>query len=123
MQHHLCLVLRQPSLVHVVWIQQLTEGKYGAPTDKYKIYNNKGKLRSPYRLYDEVIMNIFSLSEHLKKAKQEREKLEEAKKEWMAGISHDLKTPLSYITGYSTLLLEKEYSWTEDEKDLLHSRD
>lgn len=98
------------------WIQQLTEGKYEIPTDKYKVFTKKEKLRNPYRLYDEVIENIYSLSQHLQKAERERVKLEEAKKDWISGISHDLKTPLTYITGYSALLLNEEYKWTEEEK-------
>ncbi|MGP7816117.1 sensor histidine kinase [Niallia sp. 01092] len=99
------------------WIQLLTQGKYEAPFNKSKIYTRKGKLRKPYRLYEEVIINIHSLAEHLKQAEQERMKMEELKKDWMAGISHDLKTPLTYITGYSALLLNKEYVWTEEEKN------
>lgn len=98
------------------WIQQLTQGKYEPPSSKNNVYTKKNKLRQRYKLYEEVIINIHSLAEHLKKAENERIKLEELKKDWMAGISHDLKTPLTYIVGYSTLLLNEEYSWTEEEK-------
>lgn len=100
----------------MTWIQQLTQGKYIDPPQKEKAFTKKGTLRKHYQLYKEVIFNIFSLSEHLKQAEQDREKIEEIKKDWIAGISHDLKTPLTYITGYSSLLLNQDYSWTENEK-------
>lgn len=38
------------------------------------------------------------------------------KREWIAGISHDLKTPLTYIKGYSTMLLSPDYDWEKEEK-------
>ena len=31
------------------------------------------------------------------------------------GISHDLKTPLTYIKGYSALLLNEQYEWSKEE--------
>ncbi|OEH94432.1 sensor histidine kinase [Bacillus solimangrovi] len=98
------------------WIQQLTYGKYEPPYTKWNVYTKKNKLRLRYKLYEEVIVNIHSLAEHLKRAEIDRQKLDESKRDWMAGISHDLKTPLTYITGYSALLLNEEYSWTEEEK-------
>jgi signal transduction histidine kinase len=50
----------------------------------------------------------------------ERKKLEEMRKEWTAGVTHDLKTPLSYIQGYSTMLLSDEHQWTiEDQKKFI----
>lgn len=32
------------------------------------------------------------------------------------GVTHDLKTPLSYISGYSDILLSDEHEWSADEK-------
>ncbi|WP_374017377.1 histidine kinase dimerization/phospho-acceptor domain-containing protein [Paenibacillus thiaminolyticus] len=45
----------------------------------------------------------------------ERTKIEQAKQDWIAGIIHDLKTPSTYIKGYSTRLLNEEYEWSKEE--------
>ncbi|MGQ3477167.1 sensor histidine kinase [Paenibacillus sp. TY11] len=99
------------------WIDNLTKGKYEAPiTRKNKVYTQKQKLRRPYRLYKEVIDNIHILSDSLQQAELERKNMEESKRDWIAGISHDLKTPLTYITGYTTLLMNDEYTWSAEEQ-------
>jgi len=97
------------------WIHQLSQENYKQPVGLSKIYTRKGKLRMRYMLYQEVLQHLQSLSGKLKAAEAEREKVEQAKQEWIAGISHDLKTPLTYITGYSTLLLNQQYDWSKDE--------
>lgn len=97
------------------WIYQLSQENYTQPVGLSKIYTRKGKLRMRYMLYQEVLQHLQSLSGKLKAAETEREKVEQAKQEWIAGISHDLKTPLTYITGYSTLLLNDQYDWTKEE--------
>ncbi|WP_167396030.1 sensor histidine kinase [Lysinibacillus parviboronicapiens] len=97
------------------WIHQLSQENYTQPAGLSKIYARKGKLRMRYMLYQEVLQYLQSLSEKLKAAETEREKVEQAKQEWIAGISHDLKTPLTYITGYSTLLLNDQYEWSKEE--------
>lgn len=99
----------------MTWIQQLFEEKYTQPNGLTKIYNRKGKLHMRYLLYQEVLQHLQSLSGKLKAAETEREEVEKAKQEWIAGISHDLKTPLTYITGYSTLLLNDQYEWSKEE--------
>ncbi|WP_419393013.1 sensor histidine kinase [Cytobacillus praedii] len=69
-----------------------------------------------YRLYQEVITQLSDLRLRLEKAKDEREQVEEAKRDWIAGVSHDLKTPLTYIKGYSKLLLSPDYNWSKEEQ-------
>nr|WP_302328371.1 histidine kinase dimerization/phospho-acceptor domain-containing protein [Clostridioides difficile] len=69
-------------------------------------------------MYKEVIVNIKSLGNKLQETEIEREKLEVAKTDWLAGVSHDLKTPLSYITGYSSLTLNKNHSFSEEERTI-----
>jgi len=77
------------------WIHQLSQENYTQPVGLSKIYTRKGKLRMRYMLYQEVLQHLQSLSGKLKAAETEREKVEQAKQEWIAGISHDLKTPLT----------------------------
>ncbi len=104
----------------LVFILSITErlslGEYNISDMEQKLYNSKGKLKKRYRLYKMAIDNLRSLSVALQSAKAEHEELAEAKKKWISGISHDLKTPLSYIVGYSALLTNKDYSFDENER-------
>ena len=52
--------------------------------------------------------NASSNERQIKHAEQLRE-------EWITGLSHDLKTPLSSIYGYSTMLASEDYEWTKEE--------
>lgn len=54
---------------------------------------------------------LSELTSTLQRNKAERELLEKTREEWMAGVSHDLKTPLSVIKGYTVLLSSNEYEW------------
>ncbi|MED4402290.1 HAMP domain-containing sensor histidine kinase [Metabacillus fastidiosus] len=99
----------------MIWIHQLSQENYEPPVSLQKIYNRKGKLHFRYLLYKEVLQHLQSLAVKLQASEIERERIENAKQEWIAGISHDLKTPLTYITGYSTLLLNDQYEWSKEE--------
>lgn len=57
-------------------------------------------------LYKDVFKSLQQMSQALKAAEQEREKIENMREEWITNISHDLKTPLSSIRGYGELLYE-----------------
>lgn len=98
------------------WIASLSGGNFEPPPAAQSIFKRNQKLKSRSRLYSELIVNIESLSASLKQSELERRKLEDNKKDWVVGISHDLKTPLTYVTGYSALLLNEEYSWNADEQ-------
>src|SRR5690625_7697790 len=80
------------------------------------MYTRQGKLKMQYRLYQEVFTQLEDMRLQLDKAKVERAQVEIANRDWMAGISHDLKTPLTYIKGYSTLLLNLDYNWSNEEQ-------
>lgn len=68
------------------------------------------------RLYREVYANLESLSETLRENEYKRKEFEQLRQDWAAGITHDLKTPLSYISGYTDMLLSDEHKWSIDEK-------
>ncbi|UGB28920.1 sensor histidine kinase [Metabacillus sp. B2-18] len=53
------------------------------------------------------------LNEDLKRLMEEKEQLEESKKRMLADLSHDLKTPMTTIQGYSKALYEE---FVEDEE-------
>lgn len=109
-------------LVHVLsLIRDLSSGSEHLSRIDGILYKKNGRLKPSYFLYRELIADIYNLSHYLDSAKRQREKLELAKSNWIAGVSHDLKTPLSYITGYSSLLLDKNKTWSEGEqKDFLN---
>lgn len=56
------------------------------------------------------------LANQLQTAEREQHKLEEAKTNLIADVSHYLKISLSYITGYSSLLLDREKKWETTEQ-------
>lgn len=99
----------------MAWIQRLSRDNYKPSADLSKIYTHRGKLRLRFRLYREVLEHLQSLRVTLQSNEIERAKIEQAKLEWIAGISHDLKTPLTYIKGYSGLLLNNQYEWSKEE--------
>ncbi|SNT26053.1 Signal transduction histidine kinase [Anaerovirgula multivorans] len=90
-------------------IRHISQGNF-IDTDA-KAFKKNGKVKWPYFLYKEVIMNIANVGRTLDKARHDREQLDKSKTEWIAGVSHDLKTPLSYVTGYSSLIMNKDHQW------------
>ena len=76
------------------------------------IYKPKKSKRG---IYEEVSKNINNLSVILKENEMHRKEVDEAKEEWIANISHDLKTPLSSIKGYAELLQGEEYDINLDD--------
>lgn len=108
-----CLFLVRPLYSIIGSISNLSRGNY---TISEKAFTKNGKLKWYQFMYKEVIVNIKTLSNKLQETEIERERLEVAKTDWLAGVSHDLKTPLSYITGYSSLMLNKNHSFSEEER-------
>lgn len=108
--------LVEPLLFILSLIRCLSTGQNDLSGNTAKVYDRKGRLKLPYRLYKEVLDDLSRLSEYLSETECKREKLEENKKNWITGISHDLKTPLSYITGYAELLLGEDYQFEQEER-------
>ncbi|XID94977.1 sensor histidine kinase [Paenibacillaceae bacterium WGS1546] len=91
-------------------IQKLSSGEYLIPV------NNKRFRSFSSRLYREVYANLESLSWTLQENERNRQEFEQLRQDWAAGVAHDLKTPLSYISGYADMLLSDEHEWSADEK-------
>ncbi|RUT41443.1 HAMP domain-containing histidine kinase [Paenibacillus anaericanus] len=107
----------KPLFYIIGWINRLASGIYVEPDHHRKIYSrNKKKLKRPYHLYKELIVQLHTLADVLETSKQARSHSDNMQKEWIAGISHDLKTPLTYIKGYSSMLLTPHYEWNTEEK-------
>lgn len=89
-------------------IEILSNGEYLAPKQKKQILSS--------RVYKDVNTNLESLSVTLQENEKKREEFDKLRQEWAAGVTHDLKTPLSYISGYTDMLLSKEHTWSEEER-------
>lgn len=66
-------------------------------------------------LYKNVFYNLNYLSDQLKLSESERRKLDSMKEEWISNISHDIKTPLSSIQGYSEMIKDPDYNFSPEE--------
>jgi len=66
-------------------------------------------------LFKEVMDSIHSLAATLKASKHAEIETQTYREEWIAGVMHDMKTPLSSIQGYAHMLATNQYSWSEEE--------
>ncbi|WP_053372768.1 HAMP domain-containing sensor histidine kinase [Paenibacillus sp. FJAT-27812] len=108
----------QPLILFSGWFERMGSGLYEevlTPKDRRKVFRRSGKLRIRYRLYREVIAAFYQMAERLARTEKDRLQLEKTREEWMAGISHDLRTPLSTIQGYGYILESTPTSWSTDE--------
>ncbi|WP_242069411.1 sensor histidine kinase [Paenibacillus dendritiformis] len=108
--------LGAPLLYIVSWIDNLSKGKYEEPFYSWRKLNSKQRWRkkAEYKTFEELMKSLSKLTSTLQKNMEERELLEKTREEWLTGVSHDLKTPLSVIKGYTVLLSSPEYQWEQD---------
>ncbi|SDS04027.1 Signal transduction histidine kinase [Paenibacillaceae bacterium GAS479] len=107
-----------PMLHMLVWLDSIGKAVYKEPVDRNGLHRSRtptGKWRSRYRVFSDVLTSIEKLSAALQREQAMREQTENLREEWIAGVTHDLKTPLSSITGYAHLLAEPAYAWSQDE--------
>lgn len=65
---------------------------------------------------EELAKKLNLVSGKLEEQQKALAKRDEARTEWIAGVSHDIRTPLSLIVGYSDQLAEDENLSTENRK-------
>lgn len=95
------------------WLKLLSDGSY-KQEDETELLEIRNLVRAnnwPYILYKELIFQMNSLTEILLENERQHKLLEENRRQWIAGITHDLKTPLSYIRGYSSMVTTPKYEW------------
>ncbi|MBM7679440.1 sensor histidine kinase [Gracilibacillus alcaliphilus] len=108
----------KPLFIFANWLGRMGDGPYEevlTAREKKQVYRKNGKIKRRYRLYQEVFQAFYDMAEKLNVSRKEREKLEKTREEWMAGISHDLRTPLTSMEGYGRLLASGEYDWSKQE--------
>lgn len=90
-------------------VTQMIKGIEGLSNDDYEsTYREKG-------LYKPVFKQMNQLANRLQSNEAERQKIKELRGKWISNISHDLKTPLSTIKGYSEILATEEYDVSNEE--------
>lgn len=108
----------KPLILFIDWLKIIEEKRYDdllAGREHAKIFKKNGKVKFRYRLYKEVFVSFAEMSKRLACAEHERKQLEKTREEWMAGISHDLRTPLSSVQGYGHLLESGQYDFSKEE--------
>ena len=108
----------RPIVIFTSWLGRMEQGQYQevlTERERKRIFRKSGKVRTRYRLYQEVFQAFYSMAERLSSAEKERKRLDQTREEWMTGISHDLRTPLSTVQGYGHLLESEKYEWSKAE--------
>ncbi|KOP64952.1 hypothetical protein AMS62_06570 [Bacillus sp. FJAT-18019] len=123
----------KPLTYLIRWINRLSKGNYSQPLEHFRKQSvdsngtesssgydssdgSHNLYRYPYVLYKELFDRMSLLSSQLQRSQTDRLNAEAKKQEWIAAISHDLKTPLSYVEGYAHMLTAADYQWTDEEK-------
>lgn len=90
-------------------LHELIDGIKRLAHKNYNVaYETKG-------IYKDVLYNVNLLSKELRASEAEGKKLDRMKEEWIANITHDIKTPLASIQGYAELMKDRDYDFTVEE--------
>lgn len=89
-------------------IKPITDGIQALPSGEPVVLKEKGIL-------SEISENINRTSEVLQSQKFQLRKKETARANWIAGVSHDIRTPLSMVMGYAAQL-ETDPALSESER-------
>ncbi|EAO54335.1 Two-component sensor kinase yvrG [Bacillus thuringiensis serovar israelensis ATCC 35646] len=106
----------KPLLHAMRWLKNIAGGKYEEPISKKGKpvrFRRSGKEKWSFRLFRDVTSSLEHLSITLKKNDAMRQVLQQTREEWITGLTHDLKTPLSSKYGYALLLESNQYNWTD----------
>ncbi|MFJ8461589.1 sensor histidine kinase [Lysinibacillus xylanilyticus] len=120
LQIGIVLILILDSLIALIigylFSKKLTKPVYSIIEGIQKLANHDYKIHlEPKGIYKGVLANVNNLSFVLEKSENERKKLERMKEEWIANISHDMKTPLASIQGYAELVKNADYQFSMEE--------
>lgn len=113
-------IIGKPLLAIVGWLKGLSEGKYNRQLYAKEfafLWNKQKKIKWYYVPFKDILLRLQELSISLELNQQEIKRANEAKEQWLSGVSHDLKTPLSYVKGYLELIFSPDIAMTKDERD------
>ena len=89
-------------------VKPITDGIQALPTGQPIVLKEKGVL-------SEISANINRTSEVLQSQNYQLKKKETARANWIAGVSHDIRTPISMVMGYASQL-ENSKQLPEEER-------
>lgn len=100
------------AVVYGIWMNRtllnMTSGIRRLASNDYIPMKEKGT-------YKDIKYSLNLLDSKLKASEDERKKNQTLREEWIANISHDLKTPLSPIKGYAEILYDPKYDVTSQD--------
>jgi signal transduction histidine kinase len=108
----------QPMLMLGRWFGQLSNDEKGLEAiekEKKNIYRANGKMKRRFRLFRETIDAFMNMADQMSQTEARRRQFERNRIQWMNGISHDLRTPLSTIQGYGYILEREPHGWDEEQ--------
>ncbi|WP_154837229.1 sensor histidine kinase [Staphylococcus sp. Marseille-Q1834] len=100
--------LTKPLAYYIDWIGNLSEGKLYQPTSKQK--RKRKRKRTKRKTYPELDHSLSQLNQQMLSDKFYHNQINYYKTKWINQISHDLKSPLTTIYGYSKLIQTDEAS-------------
>lgn len=80
-------------------LSKITDGISNIPLRSYEPLKEKG-------MFSEIYGALNQTDREIRRADQANEETERTRREWIANITHDLKTPLSPIKGYAEILVD-----------------
>jgi len=108
----------KPLLHMVTWLEHLAKGDYDEPVGRKGRSvgkTRKGKYKRSFAVFKDMFDALSRLSQTLQTNEQRQKDVERTREEWITGLSHDLKTPLSSIFGYASILESEQYKWEHGE--------
>lgn len=105
----------RPILYFLRKIQRLAENDYTNQEDDKANMMNNGKIKRKYKIFEDVNHSLTTLTNNLQSNEQQIAHTEKLREDWITGLSHDLKTPLSTVLGYSAML-GSNHDWSNEER-------
>ncbi|MEK4484205.1 HAMP domain-containing sensor histidine kinase [Psychrobacillus sp. FSL H8-0484] len=105
----------RPVLYFLRRIEKLGKQDYASLDDRKLRTKKTGRFKRKYRVYEDIDQSLSRLTHTLQENERKILQTEKLREDWITGLSHDLKTPLSSIYGYSTMLASNDYEWSDAE--------
>lgn len=99
-------------IAYGIWLsrhmQKITSGASEIADRKYSKRKEKGA-------FSDVYKSLNLLDDEIASSDKKQAETQRMREEWIANITHDIKTPLSPIRGYAEILVSGEYPLTDEE--------